>query len=109
MSTLVLAPRPCCDGAGDAAGGDDVVVLGPQGVDRVDDLLLDIGHDARLAKIDAVGGQVAGDGGQVGVLGAARENLITDDHHGGGHAFAGGDRLDPLLAPIVNALDLGLA
>ena len=43
-------------------------------------------HDARLGEIDAVGAEILGDEVEVGVLGAAGEDLVADDQHGGGDA-----------------------
>ena len=77
-------------GRADAAGGEEIGVAAAQGVDRRDDLLLHVRHDADLAQIDADPGQVLGDVADILVLGAAREDLIADDEKSGcdgdGHA-----------------------
>src|SRR5690606_35468895 len=54
-------------------------------VDPGHDLLLDIGHDADLAQIDADGGEVVGDIADVLVLGPAGQDLVTDDEDRRGH------------------------
>ena len=71
-------------GRADAAGGEDVVVARAQRVERGDDLLLDVGDDARLAQIDADIGEVFGDIADVAVLGAAGKDLVADDENGRG-------------------------
>ena len=71
-------------GRADAAGGEDIVVARAQRVERGDDLVLDVGHDARLAQIDADVGEIFGDIADVAVLGAAGQDLVADDENGGG-------------------------
>ena len=66
-------------GRADAAGGEDVVVLRPAGVDRLDDVGLGIRHDAHLAHLDAGLVQRLGEEGEVRVLGAAGQDLVADD------------------------------
>ena len=77
-------------GRADAAGGEDIGVAGAQGVQRGHDLVLDIGHDARFLQVDAQRAQELGDIVGVGVLGAAGQDLVADDQHGGGHALRSG-------------------
>src|SRR5690606_24335952 len=60
-------------GGADAAGGEQVVIALAQDIDGRHDLGLDIADHPRLAYIHAVGGEVAGDGVEVHVLGAAGE------------------------------------
>ncbi len=64
------------------AGGDHIVVAGAQGIEGCDNVFHDIGDGARLSKVDPVDAQIAGNVAQVGILGAARQNLIADDQHG---------------------------
>ena len=68
-------------GGPDPAGGDDIVVAGAQGVQGVDDLVLDVGHGTRLAQVHPVHAQIPGNVPQIGVLGAAGQDLVTDDQH----------------------------
>ena len=72
-------------GRPDAAGREHVVVTRPQRVDGGDDLVLDVGDDARLPHVDADLGQIFGDIAEVAVLGAAGEDFIADHEHGGGY------------------------
>ncbi len=74
-------------GRPDAAGGENVIIAGAQRVERGDDLLFDVGHNARLAQIDADVGEILGDVTEVAVLGAARQDFIAD------HQNCGGDNL----------------
>ncbi len=66
-------------GGADAAGGEDIVVAGAQVIDGGDDLLGDVAHHASFAEVDPVRPHELGDGVEVHVLGAARENLVADD------------------------------
>ena len=66
-------------GRPDAAGGEDVGVARAQRVERRDDLGLDVGHDARLAQIDADIGQILRDIADVAVLGPSRQDFVADD------------------------------
>ena len=75
-------------GRADAAGGEHVVVARAQRVERGDDLVLDVGDDARLAQIDAEFGEILGDIADVAVLGAARQDLVADDQHRRGDDFS---------------------
>ena len=86
-------------GRADAAGGEHIVVPRPTAPDRVDDLdprypppraPRAAGCRARPAERDI---------GQVGVLGAARQNLVADDQDGGGGTVGriGGHGHDPML------------
>ena len=85
-------------GRADAAGGEEIGVAAAQGVDRGDDLLLHVRHDADLAQVDADPGQVLGDVADILVLGAAREDLIADDEKSGcdGNGHAQGSFSGPL-------------
>ena len=76
-------------GRADAAGREEIVVARAQRVERGDDLLLDVGHDARLAHLDADAGQIFGDIADVAVLGAAGEDFVADDENGGGDGLVG--------------------
>ena len=75
-------------GRADAAGGQHIVVAGAKGVQRVDDLGLDVADHPRLGQVDPVGGEVFGDVVQVGVLGAAGQDLVADDVASRGDAAA---------------------
>jgi len=68
----------------DAAGGEDIVELLPHLVDRRDDRLGDVGNDAHLAQPHADLVEPLGDERQIGVLGAARQDLVADDEETGG-------------------------
>jgi hypothetical protein len=71
-------------GRADPAGGEQVGVAGPQGVDRLDDHRGLVGHDPHLAQVDAGRGEEIRDGADILVLGATREDLIADHEDGGG-------------------------
>ncbi len=68
----------------DAAGREQVGVARAQGIDRGDDLLLDVRHDADFPEIDADVRQVLGDVADVLVLGAPGQDLVPDHEEGGG-------------------------
>ena len=68
----------------DAAGGEDMGELRPAFVDRGDDGLRHVGDDPGLAQRDADLAQPGGEVLQVGVAGAAREDLVADDQQAGG-------------------------
>ena len=72
-------------GRPDASGRDHVVVTRSQRVERRDDLVLDVGDDARLPNVDADLRQIFGDIAEVAVLGAAGEDFVADHEHGGGY------------------------
>ncbi len=72
----------------DAAGGEDIGVARTQRVQGGYDLVFDVAHDARFLEIDAERAKLPGDVVGVGVLRAARENLVADDEHGCGGIFA---------------------
>ena len=80
-------------GRPDAAGGEHIGVAVAQRVERGDDLVLDIGHHADLAHVDADVGQILGDIADVLVLGAPGQDFVAD------HQDCGGD--DVVLAPVV--------
>src|SRR5579872_3003079 len=69
----------------DAAGREDIIELGPDLVHRRNDLLDDIGNDPRFTQAYPNFVQSFGEKGEVGVLGAARQDLVADDHDAGGH------------------------
>ena len=77
-------------GRADAAGGEQVVVRGPERVDRLDDALLDVGHHAHFGEADALDLQPARDLGDVLVVGAAGEDLVADHDQRGGPDAVGG-------------------
>ena len=84
----------------DAAGGEKVIELGAQLVDRRDDRRLDIGNDPRFAQGHADLVQALRYVGQIRVLGPAREDLVADDKdRGGDDLFAG--RIGPARGGVV--------
>src|SRR3546814_6283535 len=70
-------------GRADAAGGEDIIVARPQRVQRVDDLVLDVGNDAHFAQANTLHVEPGRDLRDIPVLGAAGENLVADHQHGG--------------------------
>ncbi len=74
-------------GRADTAGGEHIVVFRAAGIQRVDDLGLDVSHDPRLAHLDAQKVQFAAQIGKIGVVGPARENLVADHQDRCCHAF----------------------
>ena len=68
----------------DAAGGEDISVLRPQRVERIDDRTLVIGHDPHFLEIDSDRREVIGDVADILVLGAPRQNLVADHKYGRG-------------------------
>ena len=76
-------------GRADAAGGEQIGVALAQGVDRGDDLGLDVRHDPDLPQVDPDTGQVLGDVADVLVLGAPGQDLVADDEEGGGDGGGG--------------------
>ena len=113
----VLADRDA-EGARDRVGGDvvvgwpdapgrhHVVVTRPQRVDGRDDLVLDVGDDARLLNVDADLRQILGDIAEVAVLGAAGEDFVADHEHGGGHGRRFVHRQVPLAREAANGARL---
>ena len=79
-------------GRADAAGGEDIVVARAQRVDRSDDLVLDVRDDAHFLEVDADRRHDVGEVADIAVLGAARQDFVADDQHGGsddlGHGAA---------------------
>ena len=71
-------------GRADAAGGEDVGVAVAQRVERRDDLVFLVGHDAHLPQVDAERGQIFGDVADVLVLGAPGQDLVADHQERGG-------------------------
>ena len=71
-------------GRADAARREDVVEGGTARIDGRDDGVLIVGNDAHLFQPDAELVQTAAEKGQIGVLRAARENLVADDDQRGG-------------------------
>ena len=69
----------------DAARGEDIGVADTQRIQRRDNVLHDIGHDAHFAQVDTDIGHVIGDVADVLVLGPSRQDLVADDKHGSGH------------------------
>ncbi len=72
-------------GRTDATGGEQVVVTVAQHIDGGDDFHLVVGDNASLLELDAEPGKMLGKEADVLVLGAAREDLVADDQHGGGN------------------------
>ena len=77
-------------GRADAPGGEDVVELGPHLVQGGDDRLLDIGHHPAFHQPHAQLVQLEGQELQVGVLGAAAQDLVADDQQAGGDGLGRG-------------------
>src|SRR3546814_17480958 len=73
-------------GRADPSGREDVVVARAQRVHRIDDLSLHIGHDARLAQLDAAQVELGAEIFEVHVMGAAGQDLVADDQRGRAHA-----------------------
>ena len=71
-------------GRPDSASGEDVIVGCAQRVYGGDDRALLVPHHADLGEPDAERGELAGEIGDVHVLGPAREYLVADDDQGGG-------------------------
>ncbi len=69
----------------DAAGGEQIGVALAQRIHRGDDVGLDVGDHPHLHEPDAELGQLAGQVRQVGVGGAARQDLVANDHDGSGN------------------------
>ena len=80
-------------GRPDAAGREEIGVAGAQPVHGLDDLLHFVGHHADLFQVDADIGEIFGDIADVLVLGAARQDLVSDDEKGGGDIRLGHVRL----------------
>ena len=68
----------------DPAGGEDIVVARAHRVQRVDDLVLDVGDDAHFTQANPLHIEPGRDLRDILVLRAARENLVADHQHGGG-------------------------
>ena len=100
-------------GGADAAGGEQIIVLGPQRVHRRGDPLDHVRHHPHLVQPDALQVQPAGDLGDVPVLGAAGEDLVADDQQarrpdaffGQGRSFDTGLRTLPSAAQDSFAFD----
>lgn len=74
----------------DAAGREDIGVTGTHGIHRGDDLVFLVGNDAHLLQVDADRRHDIGEVADILVLGAAGQNLVADDEHGGGDDFGHG-------------------
>ena len=59
-----------------------------QGVDRLNDRLLDIGHHPRFLQVDPQRCQKIGDIAEILVLGTPGQDLIADQQDGGGRCLA---------------------
>ena len=68
----------------DAAGGEDVVELLAHLVHGGDDRRLDVGDDPAFRDPDAEQAELGGEVLDVGVLGAAAQDLVADDEDAGG-------------------------
>ena len=95
-------------GRADAAGREHIIEAAPHLVDGGDDHLGIVRDDPRLAQPDAGLVQPLGEKGEVGVLGAAGQDLVADDQDAGGDGlgpgFAGrhrSPRLCPRLRPFI--------
>src|SRR6185312_251934 len=71
----------------DAAGGEDVGVAGANGIYRGGDFVFLVGDDAHLFQVDPDRRHDIGEVADVLVLGAAGEDFVADDQHGGGNDF----------------------
>ena len=86
-----LKPESRTDGVGcdvvmgrtDAAGCDDEIIAGAQGVDRLDDRILLIGDDPHLLQIDARQSHHLGEMADILVLCAPGQKFVPDGEHGG--------------------------
>ncbi len=77
-------------GRTDPAGGEQVIVAGAQGVDRLDDRGGLIADDADFPQPNALHAEPAGDLGNILVMGAARQDLVANDNQRRGkHAARG--------------------
>ena len=72
-------------GRPDPPGREHIVVTPPQRIEGRDDLVLDVGDDARLLHVHADLRQILGDIAEVAVFGAAGEDFVADHEHGGGY------------------------
>jgi len=72
----------------DAPGCKDKIIPGPKRVQGRDDLGFHIAHHARFFQVYPARAQKTGDIIDVGVLGAAGQDLVADHQDGGGPAFA---------------------
>src|SRR5579859_5081338 len=75
-------------GRADAAGGEDVTILGAQGVDGIDDGGLVVGHHAHFLHAHADLAEAGGDILDIDVLGAARQDFVTDHQYRRRDVFA---------------------
>ena len=74
----------------DAAGGEDIGVAGAHGIHRRYDLVFLVGNDAHLLQVDPDGRHDVGEMADIFILGAAGQNLVADDKHGGSDDFRHG-------------------
>ena len=65
-------------GGADTAGCEDEIIAGAQRIQRRHDFVFDIADNPRFFQVYAQGGEEPGDGMGVGVLGAARQDLVAD-------------------------------
>ncbi len=72
-------------GRSDAPRGEDVGVAFAQRVQRLDNNVLVVGHDAHFLQVDADIGQILGDEADVLVLGAPGQDFVADHKDSGGH------------------------
>ena len=66
------------------ASGEQIVIAHPQRIDRADNLILNIGHDAHFAQTNALNIKPQRNLGDIFILCPARQNFIADDCDGGG-------------------------
>ena len=74
-------------GRPDAAGGEDVGVAGPQGIERLDNVVRHIGDHPDFAQLDPQLGAELGRRGDIDVLGAAGKDFVADHQQPGGHGI----------------------
>src|SRR5262249_44991163 len=86
-------------GRTDAAGGEDVVEPGAHLVHGIDDGLLDVGDNPYFHQPDSQLVQFQRQELQVGVLGAAAQDLVADDQQAGGDGFGSVRHFKTLACP----------
>ena len=70
-------------GRTDAAGGEDIIILAAQCVERRYDCILVVGHDTHFLQVDASQQQYIGEMADILVLRPAGEQFVADGQHGG--------------------------
>jgi hypothetical protein len=82
-------------GRTDAAGGEDIIMAGPQCVEGVDDDVGLVRHDPAFHHIDPQRGEEAGDLVEVLVLGTTGQDLVANEKNRCRHTFARGHENRP--------------